>query len=484
VDSWGAPLDRARACYYAKVMDSKGNHPIERRRFLSATATAFGALALASCGGGGSGGAPPGPTPTPTPAPTPTPTPTPTPKPVGYGALQSDPAGLLDLPAGFSYQILSASNEVMSDGLRVPENFDGMGCFQLPGGKLALVRNHELLPGSDGGGTLTQAYDTTAAGVPLPGGTTTLVLNQATLAVEQQFRSLSGTIRNCSGGITPWGTWLTCEEDTTKAGTSVLRDHGYAFEVPANATGPVTPVPLTAMGRFRREAAVVDPVSGAVYMTEDQDNSLLYRFLPTTPGQLAGGGQLQALALTAGATTDSRNWTSVDFTTGQSQPVRWIDLAQPESPNDDLRARGLAGGALRFARGEGIFMGSGELYFVCTSGGAARLGQVFRLSVAQSNEQLQLFFESNNSSTFYFGDNIAIAPDGQLIICEDQPTAPVDNHLRGITRAGALYDLARLRIQTELAGACFSPDGRTMFLNIYNPGKTLAITGPWQHLSP
>jgi uncharacterized protein len=302
--------------------------------------------------------------------------------------------------------------------------------------------------------------------------------------VEQQFRSLSGTIRNCSGGITPWGSWITCEEDTTRAGSSVSRDHGFAFEVPANATGPVAPVPLTAMGRFRREAAVVDPVSGAVYMTEDRDDGLLYRFLPTTPGQLGGGGQLQALGLAAGATTDSRNWTAANIAAGQWQVVRWIDLDQPESPADDLRARGLALGALRFARGEGIFMGAGELYFMCTSGGAARLGQVFRLAVARSNAQLQLFYESTSAANLNFGDNIAIAPDGQLVICEDQGTTPVDNHLRGITTSGVAYALARLRVQTELAGACFAPDGRTLFLNVFNPGKTLAISGPWQHLSP
>jgi uncharacterized protein len=452
-------------------MNSRGSHPIERRRFLSATASAFGALALANCGSGESSGDARASLLDPAPGN------------AGYGALRSDPARLLDLPAGFSYRILSRSGETMSDGFKVPGNFDGMGCFALPGGKLALVRNHELSPGPDGGGTLIQPYDTTPAGAPLPGGTTTLVLDTATLAVERQFRSLAGTIRNCSGGITPWGTWLSCEEDVTRAGNGVKRDHGYAFEVPAAATGPVSPVPLKAMGRFRREAAVVDPVSGAVYMTEDRDDGLLYRFLPTTPGQLAGGGQLQALALSAGSTTDSRNWTGAKITAGQLQPVRWIDLDQPESPGDDLRARGLARGALRFARGEGIFMGSGELYFMCTSGGAARLGQVFRLVIGQTSQQLQLFYESANSAALHFGDNIAIAPDGQLIICEDQGAAPVDNYLRGITTTGVPYPLARLRVQTELAGACFSPDGRTMFLNVFNPGKTLAITGPWQHLS-
>ncbi len=450
-------------------MKAKGIGQIERRQFLTATATAFGALALANCGGGGA------------PNPPPSPTPTPTPKPAGYGALQADAAGLLDLPTGFSYRILSTSGDTMSDGLRVPENFDGMGCIALPGGKLALIRNHELSPGSDGGGALVSPYDTTAAGVPLPGGTTTLVLDAATLAVERQFRSLSGTIRNCSGGITPWGSWITCEEDTAKAGSGVQRDHGFAFEVPASASGPVTPVPLTAMGRFRREAAVVDPVNGAVYMTEDRDDGLLYRFLPTTPGRLADGGRLQALALQADASTDSRNWTVTSLTSGQTETVRWLDLDQPESPNDDLRARGLALGALRFARGEGIFMGSAELFFVCTSGGAGRLGQVFRLLLTPGNERVQLFFESASASTFHFGDNIAIAPDGQLIVCEDQGTSPVDNYLRGLTRSGTPYPLARLRIQTELAGACFSPDGRTMFLNVYSPGKTLAISGPWQH---
>lgn len=453
--------------------------PLDRRRFLSATSAAFGALALANCGGGGSSGASgggtagggtlPGPTPTPAPAP------------VGYGALQTDAAGLLDLPAGFSCRVLSRVGDTMSDALRVPDNFDGMGCLALPGGKLALVRNHELSPGADGGGALPAGYDATSAGTVLPGGTTTLVLDAATLAVERQFRSLTGTIRNCAGGVTPWGTWLTCEEDTTLPG-SVQRDHGYVFEVPAAANGAVSAVPLKAMGRFRHEAAVVDPASGSVYLTEDQGDGLLYRFLPASPGNLAAGGRLQALAMPAGATTDSRNWTSQDFTAGQWHAVRWVDLADPESPADDLRQRGLAIGALRFARGEGIHMGVGELYFICTSGGQAQLGQVWRLSLAAGAERLQLFYESRDAREFFYGDNVTIAPDGQLLICEDQPTSPVDNHLRGLTSAGQPYDLARLRVQTELAGACFSPDGKTMFLNLYSPGKTLAIQGPWQHL--
>jgi len=447
---------------------------IGRRQFLNATGTAFAALVTACGGGGGSSSG------------SPAPTGTASARPIGYGALVSDPAALLDLPQGFSYRILSARGDAMSDGGQVPDNADGMGCFALPGRRLALVRNHELSPGAASGmptGAAAPGYDTNPAGQTLPGGTTTILLDATTFAVVGQFRSLAGTIRNCAGGVTPWGSWLSCEEDTTRPGTDALHDHGFVFEVPASATAPVVPVPLTAMGRFRHEAAIVDPASGNVFMTEDRDDGLLYRFVPAQPGRLAEGGKLQALGVAQGSRTDARNWTAPDFPGGVWTDIRWIDLADPESPADDLRTRGLAAGALRFARGEGIHMGTGEFYFVCTSGGAARIGQIFRVDLAGGGSRLQLFVESTSPGQLNFGDNITIAPDGQLVVCEDQGSSPVDNHLRGFTTAGESYPIARLRTQSELAGACFSPDGKALFLNIYSPARTLAITGPWQHLT-
>ena len=396
-----------------------------------------------------------------------------------YGPLQKDPLALLDLPQGFTYRVVSRMGDAMDDGGTVPDLADGMGCFARADGKIALVRNHELKIDDEAGANLQAGYDRVLAGNVLPGGTTTLVLDPATLKVEHQFRSLAGTIRNCAGGTTPWGSWLSCEEDVTRAGDKVGQDHGWIFEVPANATGLVAAVPLKAMGRFNHEAAAVDPATGHIYLTEDREDGLLYRFIPKVAGKLTEGGQLQALALLPSAAADSRNWDSLTMQPGSWHSVRWIDCEDVESPNDDLRMRGAGLGALPFARGEGIHMGEGELYFCCTAGGAARYGQVFRLKLGSAGERLQLFFESRGPEEFNFGDNLTVAPNGHLIVCEDQYTDVVDNYLRGITRDGTAYPLARLRRQTELAGACFSPDGKTLFVNAYSPTMTLAISGPW-----
>ncbi|MDZ3831119.1 MAG: DUF839 domain-containing protein [Sphingopyxis sp.] len=412
----------------------------------------------------------------------------------GYGPLQPDPAGLVDLPPGFSYRIVSELGQRMSDGYRVPDRADGMGCFRLPNGKIALVRNHELQPrhgaqGPFGGQAVAppEAFDS-KAGSALPGGTTTLVLDPGSLEVESQYLSLVGTIRNCAGGVTPWNSWLTCEESVDGPEKGVGQPHGWMFDVPADAGRLVKAEPLKAMGRFMREAAAVDPRTGIVYMTEDREDSLFYRFLPDVPGSLHRGGRLQALALFDRGIGDSRNWAGRAMQTGSWHFADWVDLDNPESPADDLRFRGAAKGGLLFARGEGIHWGDGELYFTCTSGGQSKQGQImrYRPSAHEGTDKerampgrLQLFLESTDPAQYSFGDNLTVAPNGHLIVCEDQYEDTVDNHLRGVTPHGEVYAFARIRVQTEPAGVCFSPDGSTMFVNLYSPTKTLAIRGPF-----
>ena len=431
----------------------------DRRAFLTGTGSAFAALLASGCvtrqqGISGSLSASP------------------------YGTLRPDPGGFLDLPEGFSYRVISKLGNAMSDGGNVPDRADGMGCFDLGNGKIALVRNHELKVQHAPGGDLSSGFDRSENGAVLPGGTTTLVLDAATLSLEREYRSLAGTIRNCAGGVTPWGSWLTCEEDMTRAGEGVQRDHGWVFEVPADGQGLADHVPLKAMGRFNHEAAAVDPATGIVYLTEDRSDGLLYRFIPDKRGVLSAGGRLQALV--AEGIADSRNWSTIDFTPGITLQASWIDVDNVESPADDLRQRGAAGGATIFARGEGIHMGDGELYFCCSSGGGAKLGQVFRIKPRENEgDALELFFESTSADQFNYGDNLTVSPNGHLIVCEDQYTAIVDNHLRGISPDGRAYTFARLRAQTEPAGACWSPDGKVLFVNAYSPTVTLAITGPW-----
>lgn len=431
----------------------------DRRQFLSATATAFGALSLSGCMTRGA------------------------PKTAGYGELVSDPNGLLDLPEGFTYRLLSSLGDAMSDGGTVPDKADGMGCLPLPDGELALVRNHELIPTDGAGGNIPSGYDKAAGQFVLPGGTTTLVLDADTLETKREFRSLAGTIRNCSGGVTPWGSWLTCEEYVSEAKDiapdKLGRDHGWVFEVPARATGLVDAQPLKAMGRFNHEAACVDPQTGLVYLTEDRGDSVLYRFAPKVPGDLAKGGQLQAMRIVG--LSDTRNWDAVSMPVGKSYAVEWVPLDNVEAPQDDLRKRAADMGCSIISRGEGIHMGVDELFVCSTNGGAAKFGQVFKLVPGRgmAPDRFELFFESESQHQFNYGDNLTVGPNGHLIVCEDQYTPIVDNHLRGITPDGKAYDFGRLRMQTELAGGCFSPDGKWFFVNAYSPTRTIAITGPW-----
>ena len=174
---------------------------------------------------------------------------------------------------------------------------------------------------------------------------------------------------------------------------------------------------------------------------------------------------------------------------GGWEDVLWIDVDGTDNLDDDLRLRGHAKGGAMFARGEGIHFGENELYFTCTSGGAKKIGQIMRYvpsaeegqpGEASSPGRLQLFVESSASDLLDYGDNLTIAPWGHLIVCEDRGGDPTENYLRGVTPEGKLYTIGRHPGETELAGACFSPDGSTLFLNLYSPGRTLAITGPWQ----
>lgn len=426
-------------------------------------------------------------------------------------ALVPDPRGLLDLAPGLSYTVLSRVGDEMADGLLEPGNHDGMAAFPVEGdpSRCILVRNHELGAtsavsafGADYARVQKIArehvYDFAPSGRPFAGGTTTAVVNLKSMRVERTHLSLAGTAVNCAGGPTPWGSWLSCEETEVVAGPNASKHHGFVFEVPSTMKAAVVPVPLTAMGRFEHEAAAVDPATGIVYLTEDTADSLFYRFLPAARGELAKGGRLQALALVEQAAADTRNWpvdkggdASLRLTPNRDYAVRWIDMADVEAPDGDLRLRGRKAGAAIFARGEGMAFAleaqGPAIYFACTSGGPAQMGQIFRYVPSRfegtaregdSPGSLALFAESSGQSDFEKCDNIVASSRGDLIVCED---GDGDNFVRAITPDGVIYTLARNADagKSEFCGACFSPDGDTLFVNIQRPGITLAVTGAW-----
>ncbi|MBS10101.1 MAG: phosphatase [Gemmatimonadetes bacterium] len=421
----------------------------------------------------------------------------------GYGPPVRDPGKLLDLPKGFSYKAFSLTGELMDDGLYVPAAHDGMATFEGPEGKTIIVRNHEVSPrhmGEKGGPlgekqeklkdvAIDRFYDRGKGGAYCAGGTSTLVYDTKKQELERHYLSLIGTIRNCAGGPTPWNTWVTCEETTARAGEETSVDHGYNFEIPATVDGGLAdPIPLKAMGRFNHEAIAVDPKSGCVYQTEDNGEGLLYRFIPDVPGQLAKGGKLQALGARDTLRLDTRNFEDhVSVPVEHRIAVTWIDIDNVESPNDDLRFQGWGKGAARFTRGEGMWYGNDAVYFACTNGGRGQHGQIWKYVPSPfegtSEEEkdpgrLELFVEPDDKAVIDRADNLVVAPWGDIYICEDGSEG---DNLVGVTPEGEIFRFAENNYSTsELAGATFSPDGSTMFVNIQSPGITLAITGPWR----
>lgn len=402
---------------------------------------------------------------------------------------------LLDLPAGFRYSAVSITGQRLGDGMLVPGNHDGMACFAGPDGAMILVRNHELNPGEVRFGS--------AAGVAAPrekhwdaaatGGTTTLHLDSDGRLLRH-FGSLGGTIRNCAGGPTPWGSWISCEEtvDVPVAGNGLQRKHGYNFEVPAAATGFVEPVPLTDMGRFRHEAVAVDPVTGFLYQTEDRKKSAFYRFRPRKKGVLRAGGILEAMAVDDVRLDRKRSGSGdmrrgIKNLVGVPMRVRWVRIEEPDPAGDTVRREARSKGAAWFARGEGAWYGAGRIYFVSTSGGDAGLGQVWAYDARR--ETLSLIVESSGTTELDRPDNVTVAPDGCLYLCED---GPGEQFVVGVSREGRLFRFARNAVvwpsrgsapdNSEFAGACFSPDGRWMFVNNYGVGITFCIQGPWSRL--
>ncbi len=367
----------------------------------------------------------------------------------------------------------------MVNGSPTPGSHDGMAAFHGGGQRVRLVRNHERGAGTPFSGA---AYDTGASG-----GTTSLVFDPAERSLIETSDSLSGTIRNCAGGPTPWNSWMTCEETTI----SVNLPHGYVFDVPVDGFSDA--VPIRDMGRLSHEALAVDPVSGYIYETEDAGSSSgFYRYIPNKRFRPVEGGQLSMLKVKQQALANL----GAGFPNGATFDVEWVPIDTPDDqsptmPGNFVWAQGRALGAATFARLEGCWYGHDKrIYIVSTSGGAVTQGQIWVYDPKE--ETISLLFESPSADVLNAPDNITVSPRGGLVLCED---GSGEEFLHGLTIEGEIFKFAKNNVilngerngitgnftGSEFAGACYSPDGEWLFANIQSPGITVAITGPWQN---
>jgi uncharacterized protein len=415
-----------------------------------------------------------------------------------FGALRptkDEATGLeiLELPEGFTYRTFDWAGQELTEGGKIPGAHDGMAVIASEGDTVTLCRNHEMGGSGAAFGSAENTYD-----VKGPAGCTNIIFNTKTGKVEKSWASLSGTVKNCAGGPSPWGSWLSCEETVLEDGDeedkkklNFEKTHGWVFDVPAKSGSNAKPI--KGLGRFVHEAVAFDLKTGYIYETEDRGMAGFFRFKPKDDKNLFAGGTLQMLKVSG--TQELRK----GLKNGQMFDASWVDIADPEKAHSDEKRKGdgcfqqgyVQGGAA-FGGLEGCWYADDKIYFTAKSGGDTGDGQIWLYE--PRIEKVTLLFESPGGETLDMPDNIVVSPRGGLLICEDGDSAP-QQRLQILTPEGKLIVFAANNCDlrktphngldkdfrgSEWAGATFSPDGKWLFANLQSPGISVAITGPWK----
>jgi secreted PhoX family phosphatase len=447
-----------------------------------------------------------------------------------FPPLQDDPNGILALPAGFSYTIVTREGVTdMSSGQgKTPGYHDGTGVVAAGHNRLTIIQNHELTPNQVTFGVPHIAGTSYDAGAVNAGGCTVITTDGSGRATGE-WVGISGTVRNCAGGVTPWGTWITCEETFINAGTAwsaggqtgvYEKNHGYAFEVFPADSGHQVPLPIKAFGRFEHEALAVEPSLRRVYLSEDASgpNGLFYRWtapygvrlragLANQLGETAGTLEAMQIRLDDGSILpDVAYLTSAQL--GRSFAVTWTPVAERDATTTPIRKQFADGTVTRGKKFEGVWSNGKGVYIVNSFAfGANDLpadatrhdGMVWFYDYAAETITLVTYFPHNAAAegegafpkyadlTFDGPDNVTVTPWGSLVLAEDGVRA---SHVLSSVPGGPTYAIARGQLSngttatgdptySEFTGPTFSPDGKVLFVNIQVPGITLAITGPW-----
>ena len=349
----------------------------------------------------------------------------------GYGPLGTPDEHGIRLPDGFSSRIVARGDEpVAATGYRWHLASDGMATFPRDDGGYVLVSNSETVEG--GASALRFGRDG---------------------KVEDAYRILSGTTQNCSGGGTPWGTWLSCEEV----------EEGRVWE--CDPSGRRRPVAHEAMGVFKHEAAAVDPRGRRVYLTEDLIDGGLYRYTPSDWPDLSRG--------------------VLEIARVQGESVEWVKLPDPLARRE--RTRRQVEGSLELKRGEGIWLDGTTLYVSTTADHRVHAYDTRR-------ERLTVIYDglASRSAPLLRVDQMTGSPGGEIFVCEDIATEEIDMGVvdrdRRVSRFLAITGPQHER--SEITGVTFDPSGRRMFFAsqrafpeselLPGPGAIYEITGPFK----
>jgi secreted PhoX family phosphatase len=343
----------------------------------------------------------------------------------------ADANGVL-LPEGFTSRILARTGQAPIDG----GNFlwhgapDGGATYDSEDGGWIYVSNSESVPGGvgalkfDAEGNLIDAY-----------------------------RILDGSIINCAGGRTPWGTWLSCEE---------LANTGRVFECdPSGATAGIF---RPALGLFKHEAAAVDPVNNHVYLSEDEGDGRLYRYVPdalTAEGFAdLNAGRLEVAQVMPDNTV---NWLPLPDPSGTSGPTR---LQVPEST--------------AFDGGEGLYYYAGTIYLATKGDNRVWAYDIegARISVIYDAAEIAM-------PTLRGVDNIVVSCCGDVLVVEDGDNMQVN----AILPNGTVKTLVQIEghVGSEITGPAFDPSGTRLYFSsqrgpnndLLGGGVTYEVTGPF-----